>query len=262
MTVFDKLAAKHSWIPSRLTFLVRHGSNAYGTNVEGSDEDFKGALVAPKDCYTGFLNKFDQQELKDPDTVVYELRKFFSLAAACNPNIIEVLHVDPEDRIYSTAAGDKIFEAGNKFISKRVRHTFAGYASSQLGRIETHRRWLLNPPKERPERKDFKLPEKSEISENQLLAAKAEIKKDIEKFNLGFLDLREDQMIAVQNTMHDMLGELHITKDDMWAGSARKVGFTENFVEYMLKERQYESKVREWQQFQDWKKIGILNVLR
>jgi predicted nucleotidyltransferase len=254
MTVFDKLAAAKPWIPSRLTFLVRHGSNAYGTNVEGSDEDFKGALVAPKECYLGFRDKFEQQTLSEPDTVVYEIKKFFSLAAACNPNIIEVLHVDPTDRIYSTAAGDKIFEAKDKFLSKKVRYTFAGYAASQLGRIETHRRWLLDPPKVKPERKDFKLPEKTLVAEDQLLAAKAEIKKEVEKYNLGFLDLREDQMIAVQNTMYDMLGELHITKDDMWAGSARKVGLSENFIEYMQKERQYEGKIREWGQFQDWKR--------
>lgn len=250
--VFDKLAASKPWLPGRLAFLVRHGSHAYGTNVATSDEDFKGVAIAPKEVYLGFNSKFEQQELKDPDTVVYDIRKFFTLAAACNPNIIEVLHTDPEDHLLINPTGAKIFEAKDKFLSKRVRYTFAGYARSQLNRIETHRRWLLNPPTKKPERSDFGLPDKPLIDENQLLAAKAEIRKEIEKYNLGFLDLREDQMIAVQNTMHDILAELCITKDDQWLSAARKLGFADNFIEYLQKEKFFDNKEREWKQFLEW----------
>lgn len=252
--VLEKLYKANPSLNGRLAFVVRHGSHAYGTNHEGSDEDFKGVAIAPKSCYIGFQKTFEQQELKDPDTVVYDIRKFFNLAAACNPNIIEVLHVDPVDHVLDTVIGDKIFEARDRFLSKRARYTFAGYARSQLGRIETHRRWLLDPPKERPSRKDFGLKEKTLIPEEQILAAQAAIKKELEQYTFdAFFDLREDQKIAVQNKMIDILSVLKISKDDQWLGAARKVGLDDNFIEYMQKERAYEGKLREWKQFQEWK---------
>lgn len=252
--VLEKLAAVNPWITGRLAFVVRHGSNAYGTNVAGSDEDFKGVAIAPKENYLGFGSNFEQQELKDPDTAIYEIRKFFALASNCNPNVIEVLHVDPEDHILINATGAKIFEAKNKFLSKRVRFTFAGYAKSQLGRIETHRKWLLNPPKTKPLRSDFGLADKSEIPEDQMMAAKAAIAKELERYNLGFLDdLREDQKIAVQNSMYDILAELKISKDDQWLSAAKKIGLADNFIQYMQVERRYEGKKREWDQYNTWK---------
>src|SRR5271154_5646188 len=202
--VFKQLAAVNPWINGRLVFVMRHGSHAYGTNTASSDEDFKGATVAPRDVYLGFQNKFEQQELKDPDTCVYELRKFFALASACNPNITEVLFVDPADHMYVSALGERILDARDKFLSKRARFTFAGYAKSQLARIETHRRWLLNPPKGKPTRAEFDLPPETLIPEDQIMAVRAEISKELERYNLGYLDdLREDQKIAVQNEMKD-----------------------------------------------------------
>lgn len=255
MSVFDKLATVNPWINGRLAFMMRHGSHAYGTNTASSDEDFKGVAVAPKNCYIGFTQRFEQQELKEPDTCVYDIRKFFTLASASNPNVIEVLHVDPSDYVSMTVAGEKIVAAKNKFLSKRVRYTFAGYAKSQLGRIKLHRGYLLSPPEKRPIRSDFDLPEKTAIPEEQLLAAKAEIKKELERYNLGFLeDLREDQTIAVQNTMHDILAELQITKDDQWMSACRKIGLTDNFIAYMQRERQYDGRKREFDQYQDWKR--------
>lgn len=236
--------------------MVRHGSHAYGTNTASSDEDFKGVVIAPKESYLGFKKQFEQLTLSapKPDTCVYEIRKFFSLAAACNPNIIEVLHVDPEDRILVNVVGEKIFDNKDKFISKRVRFTFAGYAKSQLARIETHRKWLLNPPQKMPLRSDFELQPKTLIPMDQLMAVKAEINKELERYNLGFLDdLREDQTIAVHNAMRDVLSELKITKDDQWMSAARKIGMQENFIAYMQKERQYEGRAREWEQYNNWK---------
>src|SRR5271156_6546414 len=89
---------KHSphlgWIEDRTVLLVRHGSHAYGTNTPASDEDFKGIAIPPKNYFLGTMHRFEQAELKapEPDAVIYDIRKFFNLAADCNPNIIEVLH--------------------------------------------------------------------------------------------------------------------------------------------------------------------------
>ena len=43
------------------------------------------------------------------------------------------------------------------FLSKKIKHTFTGYAFSQLKALQRHREWFLNPPSKKPERKDFGL---------------------------------------------------------------------------------------------------------
>jgi uncharacterized protein len=154
----------HSWLADNTILLVRHGSRAYGTNTPTSDTDIKGICVAPLDNYLGLGKDFEQAEFKSEETetegVVYELRKFMKLAAECNPNILEVLFVADEDVLFCSPAGQLLRDNRDMFVSKKARHTFAGYAQSQLKRIKGHRAWLLNPPKGKPERVDFELPEK------------------------------------------------------------------------------------------------------
>ena len=153
----------HSWVPNNTILLVRHGSRCYGTNTPESDTDIKGVCIAPVDNYLGLEAPFEQAEFKseehNTEGVVYELRKFLRLAAECNPNIIEILFVSDEDVLFITPLGQMLRDNRDMFLSKRARHTFAGYAQSQLKRIKGHRAWLLDPPKKRPERADFDLPE-------------------------------------------------------------------------------------------------------
>lgn len=137
---------------------VTHGSHAYGTNIEGSDTDYKGICVPPARYFTGFAHAFEQSENKDPDSVIYDVRKFFRLAAACNPNIIEVLFTDDRFIHTQTNEGRILREHASAFLSKKARHTFSGYAVAQLKRIKTHRRWLLDPPKAPPNREDYGIP--------------------------------------------------------------------------------------------------------
>ena len=101
-----------SWIKDNTVLLVRHGSHAYGTNTPSSDEDFKGIAIPPQNYFFGSLHRFEQAELKapDPDAVIYDIRKFFMLAADCNPNIIEVLHTAPEDHFIVDPIGEIILD--------------------------------------------------------------------------------------------------------------------------------------------------------
>ena len=238
------------WLPERTIYLSRHGSHAYGTNVETSDEDFKGIAIPPKQYFLGCQFRFEQAELKDPDAVIYEIRKLFNLAANNNPNIFEVLYTDPSDHILVTPACQKILDNRDKFLSKRVRYTFSGYAFCQLKRIKFNRRWLLNPAKEPPTRKELGLPEHTLIPQDQLMAAQAEIKKELDKFQFDFMeDLGESNKIMIREVMGQMLAELKISSEDHWMAAARKIGFDDNFILLMQKEREYTGKKREWDQY-------------
>lgn len=244
------------WMAKGTCLLVRHGSHAYGTNTPTSDEDFKGVAIPPKQYFLGTMHRFEQAELKapDPDAVIYDIRKFFALASDCNPNIIEVLHTAPEDHFIVDDIGEEILANKDIFLSKRIKHTFLGYSVSQLKRIQTHKRWLMDPPTHQPTRAEYKLPETTLIPADQLMAAQAEVQKELDRFQFDFMDgLEESQKIEIRNIMSEMLAELKITADMHWMSAARKIGLSDNFIEIMQHERQYASAKREWDQYQNWK---------
>lgn len=245
------------WIRQGTVLLVRHGSMAYGTNIEGSDEDIKGVAIPPKQYFLGTMHRFEQAELKspDPDAVIYDIRKFFNLAAANNPSIIEVLFVDQEDRLYVNDFGQSILDNRDKFLSKRIRFSMSGYAHSQLHRIKLHRGYLLNPPQGYPTRLEMGLPEQTLIPQDQLSAAEADIQKELDRFDFDFLEeVSEPVKIGLRNIMTEMLSILKITTEDQWLSAARKIGLSDNFIEIMQKERAYKNLKSQWDKYQEWKK--------
>lgn len=252
-----------SWMESGTVLLVRHGSHAYGTNVATSDEDFKGVAIPTKEYFLGYTKRFEQAELKapDPDAVIYDIRKFFNLAADCNPNIIEVLHTDPSDHFVVTPIGREILDHKDDFLSKKIKFTFLGYSVAQLKRIKTHKKWIMNPPAAPPTRTSLGLPEQTLIPQDQLTAAFSEVQKELDRFQFDFMEgLEESMKIGIRSTVAEMMAELKITSDQHWESAARKIGLSDNFIEIMQRERQYTSAKREWDQYQNWKKTR--NVTR
>lgn len=245
------------WIKDNTVLLVRHGSHAYGTNVATSDEDFKGIAVPTKEYFLGSEKKFAQAilEAPHPDTVIYDIRKFFMLATECNPNIIEVLHTDPSDHLIVDSIGQTILDHKDAFLSKKIKHTFMGYALSQIGRMETHKRWIMNPRLVMPTRKEFGLLDVPVIPADQMAAAGSEIQRELDRFQFDFMeDLEEPTKIEIRGAMVQMLAELKITTDQHWMSAARKIGLNDNFIEIMKNERSYLAAKREFDQYQDWKK--------
>lgn len=244
------------WLPVRTIYLVRHGSHAYGTNIEGSDEDFRGIAVAPSAYYLGALSHFEQAEQKEPDFVVFDLRKFVQLASQCNPNIIEVLFVDDADVLHADSFGWRLRQERELFLTRRARHTFSGYAASQLKRIRTHHRWLKNPPISPPTRAEHGLPEKTLIPADHLAAAEAAIRAQLDEWAPRFLDeLDPGARTAVSNRMAEHLATLDVAMhEDLWPGAARVVGLSDNMIELLAREKRYTSAKREWDNYQTWKR--------
>jgi len=203
------------WVPQATILLVRHGSQAYGTALPGSDLDVRGVAIPPQRYFTGFLYRFEQAEQKPPlpDLTIFDIRKFFQLAADCNPNIIEILWVDPSDILYIDHWGRWLLQHRSDFLSQKAKYTFSGYAISQLKRIRTHRKWLLNPPKAKPERRDFGLPETTAISADQMGVIAALLAK-------------EETVLSV----------------------------SEDVMTLYARERSYHNALTQWAQYQTWKK--------
>lgn len=129
------------------------GSHAYGMNTPESDIDYKGICLIPDRKLFYGKQVFEQQDngwtndKGEPiDKVIFHLPKFLSLASQANPNIIELLYTDPQFIISINDIGQKLIDNRELFLSKKARHTFSGYAFSQLMRIKHHRKWIISPP--------------------------------------------------------------------------------------------------------------------
>lgn len=152
-----KINTNLEWLDSGTIFVGKHGSHAYGLSTAESDLDIRGVAIPPREYFLGFNKKFEQFTTNsvDVDLTIFDIRKFFSLAVDCNPNVIELLFLDQEDWIRWNDLWKEIVKHRLLFLSKKAKHTFSGYAVSQLKRIKRHRSWLLSPPKKKPERSDF-----------------------------------------------------------------------------------------------------------
>jgi predicted nucleotidyltransferase len=243
-----------NWLPDSVIFMTLHGSHAYGLNIPESDIDMRGVCVPPAEYFFSASQTFDQYVQREPDLTVFGLRKFASLASQCNPNVVEILFTEPRHHQRVTALGEQLIGIRNLFVTKRARHTFSGYAASQLGRIRRHYQWLKNPPKARPERKDFGLPDRTLIPQDQLKAADAAISKQLDEWSVKFLDdVPDAARMAVTQKMTAHLAEIGVAMDEnAWVGAARVVGLTDNMVEQLDRERRYNGAMKTWGAYQEW----------
>jgi predicted nucleotidyltransferase len=108
---------------TNLIYQVVAGSQAYGLDRPESDRDLRGVCIPPRRYLLG-LSSFEQWEHQDEDgdVVIYALDKFVRLALACNPNIIELLHVEPRHVLFINDYGQRLVENRHKFLSRRARH--------------------------------------------------------------------------------------------------------------------------------------------
>ncbi|MGO5092470.1 DNA polymerase beta superfamily protein [Clostridium sp. LCP25S3_F10] len=118
-----------------IILLTTGGSYAYGTNVESSDLDIRGIAIEKIEELIG-LSSFEQFENKETDTTIYALNKVIKLMLNNNPNIIELFGTKDEHLFICNQYGKLLRDNVNLFLSKKVIHSFGGYATAQLRRLQ------------------------------------------------------------------------------------------------------------------------------
>jgi hypothetical protein len=259
--------------------LVVGGSRAYGIHIETSDVDLKGVAIPPAPYFHGFSQRFEQADsgsqmipfvpfLNEEEKMavantkvegsVYNLIKFVGMAVECNPNILDVLFCRDEEVRVMTPLGKKLRDHRDLFLSARAKHSFSGYAAAQLKRIKGHRQWLLNPPKSKPTRAEFGLPESTLIPADQLAAANAALRKKIDEWEFDFSGVSPSEIIHIENQIAGHLSEIQVSlgfnsKDDMkWLAAAKTIGLDDNMILILQREREYEASHRHWKQYTEW----------
>jgi hypothetical protein len=123
------------------------GSIAHGMYVPKNDpnsiddKDVMAVCVPPIEYYFGLrvYGSRGTQEIKrnEWDIVVYEARKFISLLAQGNPNVLMMLWLEPNYYLHKSAAGQLLLTHRRCFVGRHVYRAFTGYAYSQLHKM-TH----------------------------------------------------------------------------------------------------------------------------
>ncbi len=126
---------KNEHLGDNIILLGLGGSHAYGMDKEGSDLDVRGIAVnSKKEILLG--TDFEQVVDVDTDTTIYSFNKIIELLSSSNPNTIEILGLKQEHYLYLSKIGEELLDNKKMFLSKICIHTFGGYASSQMRRME------------------------------------------------------------------------------------------------------------------------------
>ena len=129
----------------RIILLGLGGSYAYGTNVEGSDVDVRGiALNNKEELLLG--RPFEQVIHSETDTTIYSFSKIVKLLTDANPNVLEMLFLDEDQYLHLSGTGKELIEKRGMFLSKKIMHSFGGYARAQLSRLDNKTMRDLDQP--------------------------------------------------------------------------------------------------------------------
>ena len=232
------------------------GSRLYGTDTPKSDYDIRGVFISSKKQYLGFLDTINilgqNNEDDDLDFEFMEITKFLTLCLNNNPNIVEYLFIPDNRMLFQSYEWKQILENKEYFLSKKAKHTFTGYAISQIKRLKRHRSWLLTPPKKKPERKDYNLPETHKLITSDQIGAYNQLVcnylRQVGKFHHLRTELEE-----MEETIDYMSVLTQVDKLDTTA--VCEIYPTDiNFMVALEKEKNYNQAMKEFKAYHSWKK--------
>ncbi|MTJ48396.1 DNA polymerase beta superfamily protein [Dolichospermum sp. UHCC 0259] len=248
-------------VEQRAIFVGLAGSHGYGLNRPESDYDYRGVFIATKRYYLGF----DSIEQKDSgwdepgifpfidgneDTVIYELRKVIHLLAGANPNVLELLWLT--NYPFLTNVGQHLINHRHLFLSKKVKHTYSGYAFAQIKKMETHRKWLLNPPTKKPLPADFDIMDEVPLSKDELNAF-LEYLYLLIRGKIEFLE-ESEQLYKLLTADIDFKGVLkqYTLADETLAYTQNLTYGRKDFIRLLQKSQSYQIALREWKAYVSW----------
>lgn len=267
-----------NWLKDRLIYLTLHGSQAYGLATKTSDVDVKGIVIPPVEVENDLFQRFEQAEnnpwvestfsfLKNPhnpkfESTVYSLKKFIGLAANVNPNIIELLWTDSTQQYVFVKPMDMLVGNRDLFLSSKAKFTFSGYAYAQLAKIERHRKWIVEGELQKPNRKDFGLPE---ITPRGFDEVHKYVKQKLEEWNLSKIPMDEMSRNELKETVWELITEVSnasVTWDNWpevyWLSAQEKLvhdlGLSEEVSRLIQAEYAYKRAVEKYQSWENWKK--------
>lgn len=249
----------------RIIFETIVGSRLYGIHTPESDYDKAGVMIPDKNYFLGF-KKFEQFQGFEDDKTIYDIRKAIKLISDNNPNMLDLISPAEHCIITITPYWQKIIDNKVLFISRRCRFTYSGYAIAQLKRIKIHRRFLINPPKCEPQRKDFNLNDQSIFPTTQL---KSILYSVIEVIKIDKRHMFLDELDSIyRNYISPLLAsyvnpeEHQLAMEWLHTGIKSQANTIKNLKGYIKDEYReiaenevkYYNALQEWKQFQEWKR--------
>lgn len=260
------------------SFITVAGSRAYGLNTETSDLDIVGFVAPPKEVLNNIFQGFDEwsnklevnnqfAHLVNPlnpkiESKIYSLKKFFQLAAECNPNIIELLWVDEADILFADKIGEKVLQNRELFLSSQAKFRFLGYSFAQFQKIERHRKWLLKGEIAEPKRVDYGLREQEPKFMGEIYRV---VKNQVEEWNFHDYPLDTEQRQELKEKIWGLVYQINNTQinwgnwPEIHEGAAlgklfEDLELTAEVQEYINKEIQYKNAHKEYSSWLNWKK--------
>lgn len=252
---------KRAAVEERTILIGLAGSHGYGLNRPDSDLDYRGVFIAPKRYYLGF----DNIEQKDAgwdeagifpfldgnkDTVIYELKKIIHLLSGANPNVLELLWL--QNYPVLTPVGQHLINHKQLFLSKKVKHTYSGYAFAQIKKMETHRKWLLHPPQKKPLPSDFGIEEEAPLSKDELNAF-LEYLYNLIRGKIEFLE-ESEELYKLLTADIDFKGVLkqYTLADETLEYTQNLTNSRKDFIRLLQKSQSYQGALREWKAYLSW----------
>ncbi len=263
-------------------YVTLAGSQAHGTYHEGSDVDLRGVFIAPMAVRVSLFKKADFFEgpiegvvgarileqiqrhraasrglIVKVESALFDVAKFLSLCAAANPNALEILFASEEDWMYETPKWRLLYSVRHRFLTQKIRQTFLGYAMAQLKRIETHRSWLLRPPRGKPTRAEFGLPDSSTLSPDDRDRIEHAITEKLRTYGIDSIEMPVSTRMALQENLRFLLQDLLETPEDDLDERLRSLAtgalhLPKNTELALSAERKYRAAMKHWNAFATW----------
>ncbi|CAN1211930.1 DNA polymerase beta superfamily protein [Tumidithrix helvetica PCC 7403] len=249
-------------IEQRTILIALTGSRGYGLQTESSDYDYRGVFIATKPYYYGF-SKIEQRDRDwvegeglfsylGKDTCIYELKKYLELSADNNPNILELLWY--KDYMHLTPVGKALIDRKQMFLSKKVWKTYAGYGYAQIRKLESHRKWLLDPPQQKPQPEDFGL-EPTQVMSKTEIHAFLEYLYLLIRDRVQFLEQVKEfhRLLTTDIDFKGVLRQYELPEDTL-TYTQQLTHSSHDFIRLLQTNQQYLNACREYDNYQQWKK--------